>query len=125
MNPMSSYNRYPDEKGTERIQNTAQPSTRSMNSYNRYPDEKGTESGRINETRDLREVTTVTPMKRGLKVWSELLFAFESWLVTTVTPMKRGLKARELQDEHVTTVTPMKRGLKVQSVAVQLQPLPR
>ena len=38
-----SYNRYPDEKGTERLK---QPSVSIVIplSYNRYPDEKGTES---------------------------------------------------------------------------------
>ena len=52
------------------------------------------------------------------------------WGVTTVTPMKRGLKG--LNDGFgklsVTTVTPMKRGLKVPPRLVgdgSLQPLPR
>ena len=48
-----SYNRYPDEKGTESYANW---------SYNRYPDEKGTET-----LWTTMGVTTVTPMKRGLK----------------------------------------------------------
>ena len=38
-------------------------------SYNRYPDEKGTESRRTDKARwQPVGVTTVTPMKRGLKV---------------------------------------------------------
>ena len=36
------YNRYPDEKGTERDCSTA-PNRPRGNRYNRYPDEKGTE----------------------------------------------------------------------------------
>ena len=37
--------------------------------YNRYPDEKGTESEQTAEAEGpLSAVTTVTPMKRGLKV---------------------------------------------------------
>ena len=37
-------------------------------SYNRYPDEKGTESSTVSlSTCSLIGVTTVTPMKRGLK----------------------------------------------------------
>ena len=85
-------------------------------------------------------VTTVTPMKRGLKV-SGKTYAKNHQIVTTVTPMKRGLKDiagrrnvhgwdsyNRFPDEKgteshlqniflprnisVTTVTPMKRGLK-------------
>ena len=72
------YNRYPDEKGTEsrrqfRLLNT------TILSYNRYPDEKGTES-KGNDS---------APMKRGLKVND---FDITASVVTTVTPMKRGLK---------------------------------
>ena len=59
------YNRYPDEKGTER---SVTSSREQMNkSYNRYPDEKGTESFRDKGFGHLEQVTTVTPMKRGLK----------------------------------------------------------
>ena len=36
------YNRYPDEKGTERFSEICRASI--ARSYNRYPDEKGTES---------------------------------------------------------------------------------
>ena len=39
-----------------------------IGSYNRYPDEKGTESATERSKRDGHLVTTVTPMKRGLKV---------------------------------------------------------
>ena len=56
-------------------------------------------------------------------------------MVTTVTPMKRGLKdgagTDKLVGQGVTTVTPMKRGLKVgkririRDPMTELQPLPR
>ena len=64
------------------------------------------------------DVTTVTPMKRGLKVNAGAGGGARSrGRVTTVTPMKRGLKVRpavcQNDTTHVTTVTPMKRGLKV------------
>ena len=39
----SSYNRYPDEKGTESYKRWL---GMAISSYNRYPDEKGTESNR-------------------------------------------------------------------------------
>ena len=56
--------------------------------------------------------------------------------VTTVTPIKRGLKVRAIEpidtsDDKVTTVTPIKRGLKVADIlsgvtsSAVLQPLPR
>ena len=91
----------------------------SSNFYNRYPDEKGTES-----TSHFHLAVVTTVLKRGLK-------DPDSDEVTTVTPMKRGLKGvinvrmrstphnrdekgtesiRRLQP--FTTVTPMKRGLK-------------
>ena len=61
-------------------------------------------------------VTTVTPMKRGLKDYMQQMSnRFMIRTVTTVTPMKRGLKVRNKSSENylfVTTVTPMKRGLK-------------
>ena len=67
----------------------------------------------------MRVVTTVTPMKRGLKDLFHpppFLYGF----VTTVTPMKRGLKDGDTGGSMrlvsgVTTVTPMKRGLKATS----------
>ena len=62
------YNRYPDEKGTERWQ-VIRDARERQESYNRYPDEKGTESCRTESWHvHLSRVTTVTPMKRGLKV---------------------------------------------------------
>ena len=141
MPPVVGYNRYPDEKGTER--SLSQPSMRSNSCYNRYPDEKGTERSIVDQhfTDDsLSIVTTVTPMKRGLKVRHHANHSCQRG-VTTVTPMKRGLKAnlhiatrflidgynrypdekgteRSIVEQHfkdeadVTTVTPMKRGLK-------------
>ena len=60
------YNRYPDEKGTESLL-LIRLSEKSLR-YNRYPDEKGTE--RLHNTCHAASapfVTTVTPMKRGLK----------------------------------------------------------
>ena len=60
------YNRYPDEKGTERHPESHADSRGT--GYNRYPDEKGTERLIICICDDQRkDVTTVTPMKRGLK----------------------------------------------------------
>ena len=63
------------------------------------------------------DVTTVTPMKRGLKVRCRRRRRESYPTVTTVTPMKRGLKDDEWiylnTGTYVTTVTPMKRGLKV------------
>ena len=62
---MLRYNRFPDEKGTER--EAGQSRVGRQRSYNRFPDEKGTE-------RNIRcwypykfKVTIVSPMKRGLK----------------------------------------------------------
>ena len=46
------------------------------------------------------EVTTVTPMKRGLKVMVTHVI-ISNVAVTTVTPMKRGLKERIPKAEHV------------------------
>ena len=82
-------------------------------------------------------VTTVTPMKRGLKALPSYNRYPEKGdcrtlrqsvlpVVTTVTPMKRGLKAANkpcrCAGKQVTTVTPMKRGLKVELlVAVRCQ----
>ena len=79
--------------------------------YNRYPDEKGTESRIYVDETSVCGVTTVTPMKRGLKVNCDLSPLLQ---VTTVTPMKRGLKVSlsELVDNAYWIVQ-------------QLQPLPR
>ena len=60
------YNRYPDEKGTESILDSG--NTAHECCYNRYPDEKGTERASKHRPKALLMVTTVTPMKRGLKV---------------------------------------------------------
>ena len=83
-----------------------------MVGYNRYPDEKGTERLLFAmSTAAPVKVTTVTPMKRGLKAPSPREVGAGK-IVTTVTPMKRGLKALCCFGKRVTTVTPMKRGLK-------------
>ena len=104
------YNRYPDEKGTERnvsisggtntttgcVVTTVTPMKRGLKDnppeiyccyiplpetypidatprgYNRYPDEKGTESLHPWINPSSLFVTTVTPMKRGLKAASFL-----------------------------------------------------
>ena len=112
----SRYNRYPDEKGTESCSKGHDNGNWGL-SYNRYPDEKGTERRFTNFTRVAsRGVTTVTPMKRGLKAlnksnmlnimtsynrypdekgterWYDGLDNETKGVVTTVTPMKRGLK---------------------------------
>ena len=79
--------------------------------YNRYPDEKGTERIASRATRHRRhQVTTVTPMKRGLKVDVVGSTGVLS-NVTTVTPMKRGLKDKPVYGLPCT--------------GVPLQPLPR
>ena len=81
-------------------------------------------------------VTTVTPMKRGLKVSERQRSKKPDYGVTTVTPMKRGLKDQLRLDKHilfdvVTTVTPMKRGLKANGISINdrrftmLQSFPR
>ena len=92
--------------------------------YNRYPDEKGTERGKTTH----RGVTTVTPMKRGLK---DFIF-FSTCLVYGYNryPDEKGTESATMEIINgmclrVTTVTPMKRGLKVRSVQELLQPLPR
>ena len=53
-----------------KVESSGVKPNRQVRCYNRYPDEKGTESLTITETvaTDTQaEVTTVTPMKRGLK----------------------------------------------------------
>ena len=63
--------------------------------YNRFPDEKGTESNlKFVDTDRCSSVTTVSPMKRGLKDDSRKSEPGFPDLVTTVSPMKRGLKDR-------------------------------
>ena len=74
VNQRSSYNLYPDEKGTERTRKLFIPLATRLG-YNLYPDEKGTESRKCRKyNRKITCVTTYTPMKRGLKVPSILLF---------------------------------------------------
>ena len=73
------HNRFPDDSQT-------------IQSYNRFPDEKGTERADKSPPRLSHwYVTTVSPMKRGLKVQACDRNANRSG-VTTVSPMKRGLK---------------------------------
>ena len=61
------YNLYPDEKGTESIARERNAFVKYR--YNLYPDEKGTESVKSRQSFIApRQVTTYTPMKRGLKV---------------------------------------------------------
>ena len=70
------------------------PAFSTRRCYNRFPDEKGTESvfscanqrGRFSSI-----VTTVSPMKRGLKEFTRQAHEIAEY-VTTVSPMKRGLK---------------------------------
>ena len=111
-------------------------------SYNRFPDEKGTErEAGLNPVLADKEVTIVSPMKRGLKGCYTVIAKWQVQ-VTIVSPMKRGLKVKMtlklrgstrynrfpdekgtereaglnpvLADKEVTIVSPMKRGLKVQ-----------
>ena len=85
------YNRYPDEKGTERTFHGS--FLLRFCGYNRYPDEKGTERWRtIISPISHQKVTTATPMKRGLKAKMQRCFGVFYQYVTTATPMKRGLK---------------------------------
>ena len=92
---MVGYNRFPDEKGTE--SSTLDRPVIAFTRYNRFPDEKGTEStnacgfgsvslGRYNRFPDEKGTESVT-LERG-----ECCLL----LVTTVSPMKRGLKAHSL-----------------------------
>ena len=68
--------------------------------YNRYPDEKGTESLSASLGNAYHfSVTTVAPMKRGLKAFGDRDIAFAR-CVTTVAPMKRGLKANRRSDTN-------------------------
>ena len=60
-------------------------------SYNRFPDEKGTERYFGRHNAPLCRVTIVSPMKRGLKGQHGYRGGLER-LVTIVSPMKRGLK---------------------------------
>ncbi len=63
---MPSYNRFPDEKGTE--SEKIGQAWRKVSSYNRFPDEKGTERlANTGGAKREKQVTTVSPMKRGLK----------------------------------------------------------
>ena len=64
------YNRFPDEKGTERGER--QTCESRFICYNRFPDEKGTERFHLNLVLGHCKVTTVSPMKRGLKVSLQL-----------------------------------------------------
>ena len=61
----ASYNPCPDEKGTERTPPT--PRRHELQCYNPCPDEKGTESHAQAHATRHQPVTTLAPMKRGLK----------------------------------------------------------
>ena len=52
------------------------------------------------DTVTIRLVTTVSPMKRGLKVDISNTDFDSLTQVTTVSPMKRGLKADHLRQQH-------------------------
>ena len=92
----------------------------NVEGYNRFPDEKGTE--RLLIPLFLHHpplVTIVSPMKRGLKDLTPDSRARSLASVTIVSPMKRGLKAHVTPCRQapiqVTIVSPMKRGLKGES----------
>ena len=128
----NGYNRFPDEKGTE--SEYKQADAIAQFSYNRFPDEKGTERSMEAEEKEFQEtVTTVSPMKRGLK---------DGGGVHRITvcgcynrfPDEKGTESSNEQPEptesEVTTVSPMKRGLKDQPQHHHrnlrgLQPFPR
>ena len=84
------YNRCPDEKGTERQVERCQSACNiGLVSYNRFPDEKGTESQATELQTEM--VTTVTPMTER-KDYDVGETGPDYDEVTTVSPMKRGLK---------------------------------
>ena len=63
------------------------PAVAVSTSYNRYPDEKGTESlDAFQEVLNEYVVTTVTPMKRGLKVLNQQV---ASGAATMLQPLPR------------------------------------
>ncbi len=75
-----SYNRFPDEKGTESLPDIADST--EIPGYNRFPDEKGTERWSTTHTHNSFEsVTTVSPMKRGLKGEARADYEFEGILL--------------------------------------------
>ena len=98
----ASYNRFPDEKGTESVNALTTPVTRftdekgtksptnsksplRTSSYNRFPDEKGTESFQVIDS----PAVWLRPDEKGTE---SLKNASSSTEVTIVSPMKRGLK---------------------------------
>ena len=87
-----SYNRYPDEKGTERQYTATRWTPRE--SYNRYPDEKGTESSsELKITGTVLSCYNRYPDEKGTERFAVAVVLADFTRVTTVTPMKRGLKA--------------------------------
>ena len=134
MPAIPGYNRFPDEKGTERPLKRAltclpyqvtivSPMKRGLKaiannhprcsfaSYNRFPDEKGTES--INQPITIAEAQRSYnrfPDEKGTER-ARLDSVRRPLDVTIVSPMKRGLK--DTVQGMVTIVSPMKRGLKV------------
>ena len=74
---ISGYNPLPDEKGTERrLNDLLIHDVYALLCYNPLPDEKGTESVRamtLNTDLEVREVTILYPMKRGLKAEMNLI----------------------------------------------------
>ena len=61
-------------------------------------------SGAIHKCRPW-SVTTIAPMKRGLKVGQTKLLILDKRLVTTIAPMKRGLKAAEFMSIFIALIS--------------------
>ena len=111
----SGYNRFPDEKGTERVLPLPR-NLRHPDGYNRFPDEKGTERATLGRCNEDGLVTIVSPMKRGLKGRSSV-FALRILTCYNRFPDEKGTESEPACPNPktirlVTIVSPMKRGLK-------------
>ena len=66
----TGYNRFPDEKGTERLKQVISPTKKFSSQVTIVsPMKRGLKANRGNQRRGRSEVTIVSPMKRGLKEW--------------------------------------------------------
>ena len=87
------YNRFPDEKGTESPSSHLRISVISLSScYNRFPDEKGTESRADNRSHRSQSCYNRFPDEKGTERPHKAPGNITGVGVTTVSPMKRGLK---------------------------------
>ena len=89
------YNPIPDEKGTER-QGVARRPDHPQGGYNHCPDEKGTESNGDNSVIPTIEQAGYNhcPDEKGTERIQLLQMQIEIFIVTTIAPMKRGLKVK-------------------------------